>query len=145
MNDFFKNDHEFDGTKGLVFVGDEIIIYRRDSNTTLFPFFLDVPGGVRESSETPFETFKREVKEEFGLELQAEHITYSRRYTNNIEPPVFTWFAVAKLPIEFKHRIQFGDEGINYTLMSIEEFLKCKDAIPIHQERTVDYIKSLNT
>jgi hypothetical protein len=57
---------------------------------------------------------------------------------------VFTWFAVARLPKKLKHSIQFGDEGISYTLMSIEEFLKCKDAIPIHQERTVDYIKSLN-
>ena len=37
--------------------------------------------------------------------------------------------------------ITFGDEGKAYKLMSIEEFLNSKQAVPQLQERLRDYLK----
>ncbi len=143
MNDFFKGDDNFVGTKGLVFIGNKVLIYRRDAQAPKYPLHLDVPGGGAEPNETPFETFKREVKEEFGLDLTAEQVVYSRRYQSSLNANEFGWYAVAKLPEEQVNRIKFGNEGLEYLLMTLEEFLKQDDAWPAYQKRAEDYANSL--
>ncbi len=143
MSDFFKGDDNFAGTKGLVFIGDKILIYRRDAKASKYPLHLDVPGGGTEPGETPFDTFKREVKEEFGLDLTAEQIVYSRRYQSSLNVNEFGWYAVAKLPQELVDHIKFGDEGLEYSLMPLSEFLKRKDAWPAYQQRAEDYANSV--
>lgn len=137
---FFKIDELSLGTKGLVFVGEKIIIYRRDDKTNLFPLHLDVPGGGKDSDETPYQTFKREVFEEFGLKLKIKDIVYYRRYPSVIEKGKFGWYAVAKLDESQSKKIVFGDEGTDFMLMTVEEFLDKKDAWPVQQERARDYI-----
>jgi len=143
MNDFFKGDDNFVGTKGLVFVGDKILIYRRDEKAPKYPLHLDVPGGGAEPNETPFQTFQREIKEEFGLNIDEEHIAYSRRYPSTIVPYEFGWYAVAKLPQSVTDQIRFGNEGLEYSLMSLDDFLQCDDAWPAYQQRAADYANSL--
>jgi 8-oxo-dGTP diphosphatase len=139
MIDFFQGDDNFAGTKGLVFVGEKTIIYRRDAKAPKYPLYLDVPGGGAEPGETPFDTFKREVKEEFGLDITPKQIVYSRRYSSSLNPNEFGWYAVAKLPHSLAKQIIFGDEGLEYMLMSLDEFLKRNDAWPAYQERAKDY------
>ena len=51
----------------MVILGDKMLVYRRDLNTKKLPGYLDLIGGGREGEESPFDTFKREVKEEVGL------------------------------------------------------------------------------
>lgn len=143
MNDFFKEDDNFVGTKGLVFIGDKVLIYRRDAKAPKYPLYLDVPGGGAEPNETPFETFKREVEEEFGLNITAEQIVYSRRYQSSLNAKEFGWYAVARLPIDQVDVIKFGDEGLEYLLMTLDEFLKQDDAWPIYQKRAEDYVNHL--
>lgn len=143
MNDFFKTDYNYIGTKGLVFVGDEVLLYRRDKNAPNYPFCLDVPGGAAEPNETPFQTFKRELNEEFGLKINPDQIVYCRRYQSSLKPNEFGWYAVAKLPSNLKSQIKFGNEGIEYMFMSLNEFLKRKDAWPTYQQRAADYLSSL--
>lgn len=143
MNDFFKGDSNFVGTKGLVFVGDEVLIYRRDKKTSKYPLNLDVPGGGAERGETPFETFKREVREELGLDLETHQIVYSRRYQSSNNADEFGWYAVAKLPEEAKSKIVFGNEGTEWYLMRLDDFLGRKDAWPAYQQRAADYVNSV--
>jgi 8-oxo-dGTP diphosphatase len=143
MNDFFHGDDNFVGTKGLVFIGDKILVYRRDEKAPKYPLHLDVPGGGAEPGETPFDTFRREVKEEFGLDIIAEQIVYNRRYPSSLNPNEFGWYAVAKLPQNLGGQIKFGDEGLEFILMSLDEFLKRNDAWPAYQKRAEDYASSL--
>jgi 8-oxo-dGTP diphosphatase len=70
----FINEVDFTGSKGIVFVGDRIVVTRRDGNTDRHPFKLDLLGGGREGEESPFETFKREVKEEVNLVIEKEFV-----------------------------------------------------------------------
>ena len=75
MSLFYRYDPNTIGSKGLVFIDDKILVYRRDGNTTFRPHELDLPGGAPEGKETPFETFKREVKEEFNLDISKEDLS----------------------------------------------------------------------
>jgi len=137
--DFFNLDKKLAGTKGLVFIGNEILVYRRDANAPTYPLYIDVPGGQAEKGETPYETFKREVKEEFGLEIQKTDIVYSKLYKSINQPDMHGWFAVAKLPAEMRSKIIFGDEGLEYMLVSLDQFLMSKDAWPVYKKRASDY------
>ncbi len=128
------------GSKGLLFVGDKIVVYRRDSKAPIHPLEIDLPGGGPEAHETPFETFKREVKEEFNLDISLQHITYASRYPSMLKPGTFGWFMAAHLPASAAHDIRFGDEGIEYMLLSVDDYLSRTDAWPVFQERTRDYI-----
>ena len=142
-SDIDANDPQVTGAKGLVFIGDKILVYRRDTNTTTFPLKLDLPGGGVENAETPFAAFQRELLEEFGLHVTRGQITYSRRYHSTLQRRQFGEFVVAQLPSEAEQRITFGSEGVEYMLMSIDEYLSRTDAWPVFQDRTRDYVQSL--
>lgn len=127
------------GTKGLIFIGDELLLYRRDNKTDVFPGAIDVPGGGPEPGETPFETFQREVDEEFGLKVDPSHIIYRRVYPAHNAGGGRAYFVVAVLPAKARDLIHFGDEGDEYLFMSVNEYLKRDDAWPLFQQRTLDY------
>jgi len=138
-------NQEFLGTKGLVFVGDKIVVYRRDERAPQHALEIDVPGGGREADGTPFETFQREVKEEFGLSVTPDDIFYSRVYRSTNDPTKIGYYLVAKLPAEEEKNIVFGDEGTEYFVITPEEFLNRSDAWPAYQSRARDYLESLKT
>jgi 8-oxo-dGTP diphosphatase len=143
MEAFYKHDGLAAGAKGLVFVGDQLLTYRRDEQAPIYPLSIDLPGGGANPGETPFDTFQREVKEEFGLKITPDDITYAKRYPSSFEEGKFTWFPVAKLPESAIAKIVFGNEGLEYVLMSLVEYLDCEDAWPISKERSANYVKSL--
>lgn len=145
MEDFFTRDPHISGSKGLIFIGGDLLVYRRDNNTKNFPFCIDLPGGGVEGDETPYETFAREVKEEFGLTITPQDIRYARRYPSTIEPGKSAYFAVVKLPTSEANNIVFGDEGLEYMLIPLDDYLADKNvawAGPMHL-RVNDYLKSL--
>ncbi len=139
MDAFCKFDPTSIGSKGLVFVGDKVLVYRRDDNTDDHPLELDLPGGGPEGSETPFETFRREVKEEFNLDIEEKHITYVRIYPSSLGNGRVAYYPVAKLPSSCEDKIRLGDEGKEYMLLSLDEYLRRDDAWDIFQERARDY------
>lgn len=143
MNDFYTYDKLAVGSKGHVYVGDQVIVYRRSKDAPTNAGELDLPGGGPEAHETPFETFQREVHEEFGLRIIPANIVYAKRYPSVFKPGKFGWFVVAKLPAESKDNIVFGDEGDEYMLMSDKEFLGRTDAWTFLQDRTRDYLQSI--
>lgn len=143
MDNPFVPDPLAAGSKGLVYIGDLVIVYRRSDDAPTNPGQLDLPGGGPEGEETPFQTFRREVYEEFGLDIRPRDITYNKRYVSRLKPGTFGWFSVAKLPAGEKDKIVFGDEGSEYMLMTPEEYLGRKDAWPVFQERTAEYLSTL--
>lgn len=143
MQEFFEYTPLTIGSKGLVFVGDKILVYRRDGQTNNHPNELDLPGGAPEGQETPYETFAREVKEEFALDIAAESINYVRKYPSTLTPGKFAFFPVAKLPEGAASEVVFGSEGVEYLLMTPQDFIAKQDAWAVLQERTQDYLDSL--
>jgi 8-oxo-dGTP diphosphatase len=142
MDELFIYNPLAAGTKGLVYIGEKLLVYRRDDKTILYPLHIDLPGGGPEHKETPFETFQREVAEEFSLNISPQEIVYVRCYPSSISKGKVAYFVVAKLPAHAEGQIKFGDEGKEYFVMSPEEYLAHNDAWPVFQERTVDYLKS---
>lgn len=144
MDDFFKPQADVSGTKGLVYIGNKILIYKRDNKTTHFPLHIDLPGGGTELLETPFETFKREVHEEFGLEIKNYNVIYAKAYPDTQNEGSVTYFPVVKLPQDEEKNIKFGSEGIEYYLVTVEDFLSNNEIWVNFKQRTRDYLKSIN-
>jgi 8-oxo-dGTP diphosphatase len=147
---FFIIDEKADGAKDLVFLGEEILVYRRDTNTRIYPLSIDLPGGGREPGETPFQTFQREVKEEFGLTIEPKDVVAVRHYDfemsrdekTGVEFPMCEYFPIVKLPEDQISTISFGNEGVSYMLMSLEEYLNSDETVPAYRRRVVEYAKS---
>ncbi len=144
MYEFFEYTPLTIGSKGLVFVGDKILVYRRDGRTASHPNELDLPGGAPDEAETPFETFARELCEEFALNIDASDIVYVRKYPSTSAPGTYAFFPVAKLPAAAEAYIAFGNEGVEYFMMTPDEFVRRTDAWKVLQDRTIDYLKTLN-
>jgi 8-oxo-dGTP diphosphatase len=142
--DFYEYDPRTKDSKGLVFIEDDILVYRRDTKTDAYPLKLDLPGGGVEGTETPFETFKREVREEFGLAIARQDIVYARMYPD-VEHRASIYFAVAQLPGNIATDIAFGDEGIEYYIMKPDIFTQRSDAIPLLQTCTLEYLRTRST
>lgn len=131
---------DFSAAKGLVFIGDKIIAYRRDEKTNVHPLKIDLPGGGREEDESPFDTFKREAKEEFGIIVEKEDIHFSSTYPSGTNPDRESYFIVAKPLTLNAADIVFGDEGLEWFLMTPEEFIARPDGIKKQQEGVAKYL-----
>lgn len=129
----FKNI-EFGGVKGFVFIGEKILVYRRDNNTKNFPLHIDLPGGGRENNESPFETFKREVSEEFGINIKEGDISFCDIVQNIINPDKVSYLFITQ-PLEYTEKdIIFGNEGVEWMLLTIKEFIEREDGINKQQD-----------
>jgi 8-oxo-dGTP diphosphatase len=137
-NTFKKVD--FNGAKGLVFVGDKILVYRRDNKTSNSPLCIDLPGGGREGDESPFDSFRREVKEEFGIDIEKDEIEFSCTIPSVMEPNKRSYFIVVKTLRSKPEDIVFGNEGTEWMLMTPEEFIKRADGIERQQKRVEKYL-----
>jgi 8-oxo-dGTP diphosphatase len=137
-NTFKKVD--FNGAKGLVFLGDKILTYRRDNKTNNSPLCIDLPGGGREEDESPFDTFKREIKEEFGIDIEKNDIKFSCTVQSVIESNKKSYFVVAILPKIKASDVVFGNEGVEWMLMSPQEFINRHDGIHRQQKRVEKYL-----
>lgn len=139
--DTFNKSISFSGVKGLIYIGDKIIAYRRDTITKNAPGCIDLPGGGRENDESPFETFKREVMEEFGIPIEQSDIVLSVRRNSHVNPGTKSFFMVTK-PLKIDvNDIVFGDEGTEWFMISPHEFAERKDGIERQQKRVSDYLK----
>lgn len=138
----FEKDRNFHGVKGLIFIEDKILVYRRDNKTKSFPFYIDLPGGGKEEDESAFETFKRESREEFGISIEKENVTYAKKYTSAMDQSKESYFIVIKT-YKTKDDVNFGDEGLEYFLLKIEEYLQLNDSIPRQKEKVEEYLKSI--
>ena len=133
-------ERNFHGVKGLVFIDEKILVYRRDNKTKSFPLCIDLPGGGKENNETPFATFKRELKEEFNLKLAESDVVYAKQYLSAMDESKESYFIVTKNLSAQKTDIALGNEGLEYYLMSVDEYLKLNDAIGRQQTKVEQYL-----
>lgn len=136
------NKVDFVGSKGLIYIGNKVPIFRRDNKTKNFPLMLDLPGGGREEGESPFGTFQREVQEEFGILIKDSDIVYAKKYRSYFEPNQDAFFFVVRPTSISECDIKFGDEGLGYLLMTPEEFILDAKSIPFQVERIREYLKA---
>lgn len=61
-------ENGFHGAKAAVFIGARPLIYQRDRGV-VWPGYWDFPGGGREGDETPHACLRREVLEDFALDV----------------------------------------------------------------------------
>ncbi len=128
----------FHGAKLAILVGNHILTILRDDIPTIgWPDHWDLPGGGRESDETPIECVLRELHEELGLVLCANDLIWRKPYKS---PPNVVWFFAAEFPDFDVEKVRFGDEGQEWRLAPIEWFLTHEKAIPNLQSRLRTYL-----
>ena len=133
---------DFTGCKIALFCGDKLLtILRDDKDNIPWPNMWELPGGGREGDETPFECVAREVFEELGIHLTEDNLLGSKVYPSMLFERKQSVFMVSQLSQEQFDSIVFGDEGQGYKLMSIDEFLNSKQAVPQLQARLRDYLE----
>lgn len=126
------HEDAFDGAKLALFIGGKLAVILRDDIPELpFAGYWDLPGG-REGAEGPLACALRECREELGLQVPEEAVTWQQRFT---EDGRVKWFFVAEQPSRIAEDIVFGDEGQCWTLMTPEEFLMHPKAVPAFQAR----------
>lgn len=139
----FDKNRNFHGVKGLVFVDDKILAYRRDTKTKSFPLHVDLPGGGKEEGESPFDTFKREVKEEFGVEVNYDDVKYAQQYMSAMDITKESYFIVVNLLHTEESDVVFGDEGLEPMLITLDVYLKLNDTIKRQRDKVLDYLATL--
>lgn len=133
---------DFTGCKIALFCGDKLLtILRDDKDNIPWPNMWELPGGGREGDESPFECVAREVYEELGIHLNEDCLLRSKVYPSMLYEGRQSVFMVGQISQGQFDNIVFGDEGQGYKLMSIEEFLNSKQAVPQLQGRLRDYLK----
>jgi 8-oxo-dGTP diphosphatase len=125
-----------DGAKVALFLGDQLIsILRDDFDHIRYPNLWDLPGGARDSGETPFETVSREVHEELGLVLPREAVLWESAFLANFDPGKWVSFFVAQLPASAVKDVVFGDEGQRWALFGLDEFVGLPNRVPSYGAR----------
>lgn len=128
----------FTGAKLALLVGHQIIVILRDDIPTIpFQGYWDLPGGGREAGEPPLACALRETKEELGLTISSERVSWGRRFVSGDET---NWFFVAHMPKEIVHAIRFGDEGQCWKMMGIADFIAHPKTVPRFRTRLHLYV-----
>jgi 8-oxo-dGTP diphosphatase len=133
-----SDQQDFMGAKLALFVGDRLVVIKRDDIPgLLWPDHWDMPGGGREDNETPLQCVQRETREELNLIVPDSQITWARAYTNSIGRTV--WFMAAWLPEHAARDMQLGHEGQKIKRFSIQEYCGAEKAVPQFVDRLRDY------
>lgn len=121
----------FVGSKLLLTRGDCLLTLLRDDVDHIpFPAHWDLPGGGPEGDETPIACALREVFEEFGLILATSRLTAHRF---GADRP--SWLFAGQLTQADIDGIRFGDEGQEWRLMPVAEYVAHPRAVPHFRQR----------
>jgi 8-oxo-dGTP diphosphatase len=80
--------------------------------------------------------------EEFGVTVTEKDVTYAKLYPSVVDPTKESYFIVVELKGITVDQIRFGDEGLEYFLLTPEEYLALPDAIEFHISRIKEYLES---
>lgn len=123
-------DAAFNGAKLLLTHGDRLLTCLRDDRPDLpFPAHWDLPGGGREGPETPVQCALRELDEEFGLHLPPQALT-GRAFPSHAAPGMVSWLFAGQISAAQIAAIRFGDEGQEWRMMPVADYLAHPRAIP---------------
>ena len=115
--------------------GDCLLACLRDDVPHIpFPGHWDLPGGGAEPGETPVDCALRELHEEFGLRLSPARLR-GRAFPAWNDPARQSWlFRGCLTPAEIA-AIRFGDEGQEWRMMPVAEFIAHPRAVPHFPDR----------
>lgn len=109
---------------------------RDDFDHIPWPGHWDLPGGGAEPGETPLECALRELDEEFGLRLDPSRLT-GRRFASASTPGRDSWMFAGQITRAEIAAIRFGDEGQEWRMMPLAEFLSHPRVVPHFPARVV--------
>ncbi|WP_410219076.1 NUDIX hydrolase [Paracoccus sp. (in: a-proteobacteria)] len=125
-----NGEQAFHGAKLFLTLDDRMLVYLRDNRPDLpFAGFWDLPGGGREGSETPVVCARRELAEEFGLDLPARRLT-GHAFPSHAAPGMVSWLFTGTLRRSEIASICFGDEGQEWCMMPVAAYLTHHRAVP---------------
>lgn len=120
----------FHGAKLLLMSGERLLTCLRDDFDHIpFPAHWDLPGGGREGKEAPVECALRELREEFGIDLPPKRLI-GHGFPSHQNPGTQSWLFHGELRHDEIAAIKFGDEGQEWRMMPLEEFLGHPFAVP---------------
>ncbi len=133
---------DFEGAKVALVKGDQLVSILRDDKADIaFPNMWDFPGGGREKGESPEGCVLRELREELGLRLTEDALSYKRRYASGRQGEVVTWFFVAELPDLDINRLRLGEEGQAWRMLDVARYLRMSNAVPPMKARLAEYLE----
>lgn len=136
-----KQNMSFSGAKLALFLGDDLLVIRRDDKPGIpYPDFWDLPGGGREGDETPQDCALRETREEVGLRLDRSDLIWSNSYQR---PRGTVWFFAAHMPMTLAGDIRFGSEGQGWRLMAPQDYVGHAKAVPHFAAQLSQYLATL--
>lgn len=120
----------FSGAKLVLTCKGSLLTYLRDDYDHIpWPGHWDLPGGGAESHEVPVTCALRELYEEFGLRLPPARLI-AQRFDSVTRAGWDSWmFAGPITPAEIA-AIRFGDEGQEWRMMPVAEFLAHPRVVP---------------
>lgn len=128
-----NEEADFHGAKLLLLQGGRLLTCLRDDFDHIpFPAFWDLPGGGREGRERPIECALRELAEEFGLPLASDRLQ-GRTFPSHQQPKMISWLFRGDLTPAEIGSIRFGDEGQEWQMMPLADFLRHPRAVPHFQ------------
>lgn len=109
---------------------DKLWIQQRSNEKKLFPKLWEKSGGGVLTGETSLRAVKRETKEELGLDIQDEEITYIGSYTR-VKDIVDIWLVQRAIS---KDKIILQDEEVanikNVTFEEFDKMIENKEVVP---------------
>ena len=83
-------DIPFHGSKLAILTEEGILLIQRDNIPSIpWPDYWDLPGGAREQAETPLDCVLRETKEELGICVLQDRISWGGCW---VSPPAMSGF-----------------------------------------------------
>jgi 8-oxo-dGTP diphosphatase len=133
----------FHGAKLALIRGDDLIVILRDNIPTIpWPGHWDFPGGGREGDETPLDCALRELREELSFDLDPNLICWAFSGPNATGET--SWFFVARVDDLDLSAVRLGDEGQEWRLMPINQYLDHALTIPSLRTRLTRWISTQN-
>lgn len=127
-SDYLKNNIDFVGCKCVIFIEEtsQIIVARRSDTAPKAPNEVDLAGGRRDSEESPYQTCKREVMEEIGLDLEGVQPILAHEGVNSLGIKV--WLLFFKVSKELAATTRVVSEMSEVIVEDIEKYLTRTDA-----------------
>ena len=111
-----QKDGRFAGAKLMLFLGEDLLVIRRDHTTGIpWPGYLDFPGGGREGFESATTCALRETREKVGLILPERALIWRHEIRRNGK---CNWFFAAHQDARRADDVVFGNEGDGWSLIA---------------------------